>query len=237
MLVSTAPLTWDHDVAWGQSFVPNSSSSLSHHGFLLHVRGHPLRLAYATTFNSRQGLTLTRAAIDLRIDPFAHGQLYTALSRVRHRDDCFLIFSEENEERDSANVVYKSLLLWWTHTTETKPSVSYVPVMKPTCNEPVRRLRALVIDKDKSCNIQGSIDMYFIGNRPQAFSKVTKFIWRSVQILSVHGEDSKSLWANVQSKLENCRWRRGRNVSKHLWDVKSKYEDRQCQYLNCRWMK
>ena len=71
----------------------------------------PLRLAYATTFNSCQGLTLTRAAIDLRIDPFAHGQLYTALSRVRHRDDCLLIFSEENEERDSANVVYKSLLL------------------------------------------------------------------------------------------------------------------------------
>ena len=56
-------------------------------------------------------VTLTRAAIDLRIDPFAHGQLYTALSRVRHRDDCLLIFSEENEERDSANVVYTSLLL------------------------------------------------------------------------------------------------------------------------------
>ena len=35
----------------------------------------PLRLAYATTFNSCQGLTLTRAAIDLRMDPFAHRQL------------------------------------------------------------------------------------------------------------------------------------------------------------------
>ena len=71
----------------------------------------PLRLAYATTFNSCQGLTLAKTAVDLRIDPFAHGQLYTALSRVRHRNDSLLIFSEENEERDSANIVYPSLLL------------------------------------------------------------------------------------------------------------------------------
>ncbi|CAG8835143.1 13400_t:CDS:1, partial [Racocetra persica] len=41
----------------------------------------PLRLAYATTFNSCQGLTLDRVVIDLRTHVFAHGQLYTALSR------------------------------------------------------------------------------------------------------------------------------------------------------------
>ena len=41
-----------------------------------------------------------------------HPSLITmASSCIRHRDDCLLIFSEENEERDSANVVYKSLLL------------------------------------------------------------------------------------------------------------------------------
>lgn len=45
-------------------------------------RQFPLRLAYATTFNGCQGLTLSKAGLDLRIDPFAHGQLYTALSRV-----------------------------------------------------------------------------------------------------------------------------------------------------------
>ena len=38
----------------------------------------PLRLAYATTFDGCQGLTLARSVSDLRVDSFAHGQLYTA---------------------------------------------------------------------------------------------------------------------------------------------------------------
>ena len=76
-----------------------SSSFSHHHGFLLHVRGHCL--CQEVNFGN----------FGLRIDPFAYGQLYTALSRVRHRDDCLLIFSEENEGRDSASVVYTSLLL------------------------------------------------------------------------------------------------------------------------------
>ncbi|KAG2335347.1 hypothetical protein BDR05DRAFT_832727, partial [Suillus weaverae] len=42
----------------------------------------PLRPAYATTFNGSQGLTLEKTVLDLRTDSFAHGQLYTALSRV-----------------------------------------------------------------------------------------------------------------------------------------------------------
>lgn len=71
----------------------------------------PLRLAYATTFNSCQGLTLSRTVLDLRTDPFAHGQLCTALSRVRNREDSLCLFGRGNEDRDTANVVYKSLLL------------------------------------------------------------------------------------------------------------------------------
>jgi hypothetical protein len=71
----------------------------------------PLRLAYATTFNGCQGLTLSRSVIDLRIDSFAHGQLYTALSRVRNKNDSLLLFSESNAELSTANLVYKSLLL------------------------------------------------------------------------------------------------------------------------------
>ncbi|KAF8549724.1 hypothetical protein OG21DRAFT_1364809, partial [Imleria badia] len=42
----------------------------------------PLHLAYTTTFNGRQGLTLARSALDLCIDLFAHGQLYTALAHI-----------------------------------------------------------------------------------------------------------------------------------------------------------
>jgi len=71
----------------------------------------PLRLAYATTFNGCQGLTLSKAALDLHIDPFAHGQLYTALSRVCRREDILIVFSETNEEQTTANIVFPSLLL------------------------------------------------------------------------------------------------------------------------------
>jgi len=71
----------------------------------------PLRLAYATTFNSCQGLTLDRAVIDLRVAPFTHGQLYTSISRVRHRDHIRSFFNTENERGITTNIVYKDLLL------------------------------------------------------------------------------------------------------------------------------
>ena len=71
----------------------------------------PLRLAYATTFNSCQGLTLDRAVIDLRVAPFAQGPLYTSISRVRHRDDIRSFFNTDNERGVTTNIVYKDLLL------------------------------------------------------------------------------------------------------------------------------
>ncbi|KAG2743147.1 hypothetical protein P692DRAFT_20810564 [Suillus brevipes Sb2] len=71
----------------------------------------PLRAAYATTFNGCQGLTLQKAVLDLRTDSFAHGQLYTAVSRVRCRRDVRALFGEDNEEKTTANVVYRHLLL------------------------------------------------------------------------------------------------------------------------------
>jgi len=64
------------------------------------------------TFNGSQGLILHRAVLDLRSDAFAHCQLYTALSRVRNHDDIRILFAPNNEERDTANIVYKSLPLW-----------------------------------------------------------------------------------------------------------------------------
>src|SRR5437764_6315201 len=76
-------------------------------------RQFPLRLAYATTFNSCQGLTLDGAILDIRVPVFAHGQLYTALSRVRSRHD--LQFYVENVEdippESITNIVYQELLL------------------------------------------------------------------------------------------------------------------------------
>ncbi|KAG2076746.1 hypothetical protein BDR04DRAFT_1044225 [Suillus decipiens] len=74
-------------------------------------RQFPLRPAYATTFNGYQGSTLTRTVLDFRTDPFTHGQLYTALSRVRTRRDTRCLFAETNESQDSANIVFTELLL------------------------------------------------------------------------------------------------------------------------------
>jgi hypothetical protein len=54
-------------------------------GYTLQRKQFPLAPAYATTFNSRQGLTLDLLGIDLTI-PVCHGQLYTALTRV-HRSE------------------------------------------------------------------------------------------------------------------------------------------------------
>jgi hypothetical protein len=70
-----------------------------------------LRLAYATTFNSSQGLTLDRMIVDLRQGVFAHGQLYTALTRIRHRDYGRALFSPTNLLGQTTNVVSHELLL------------------------------------------------------------------------------------------------------------------------------
>ncbi|KAG1815138.1 uncharacterized protein BJ212DRAFT_1224568, partial [Suillus subaureus] len=71
---------------------------------------HSLLIQRATTFNSSQGLILRRTVVDLRTDEFAHGQLYTALSRVRNQCDVRTLWSPTNEERETTNVVYSSLL-------------------------------------------------------------------------------------------------------------------------------
>ena len=74
-------------------------------------RQFPLRLAYATTFNSSQGLTLDCAVLDLRQGVFAHGQLYTGLSWFRQRDHRRVLFALDNLLRETNNVVSQELLL------------------------------------------------------------------------------------------------------------------------------
>lgn len=76
----------------------------------VHRKQFPLRLSYSTTFNSCQGLTLDRAAIDLRTNVFAHGQLYTAISRVKHRKHALILLLENNTNTKTVNIVYKELI-------------------------------------------------------------------------------------------------------------------------------
>jgi hypothetical protein len=69
----------------------------------------PLRLAH--TFHSCLGLMLDCAAFDFRTDVFAHGQLYTAISRMQTRHDGLAILKELDEDT-TANIVYSQLISW-----------------------------------------------------------------------------------------------------------------------------
>ena len=81
----------------------------------------PLRLAYSITYNKSQGQEFDYVLCDIRKEPFTHGHLYVALSRIRIADNIRFFVSEANdmevaeEEFDGGsivtNVVYKDLSL------------------------------------------------------------------------------------------------------------------------------
>ena len=79
-------------------------------GHTLCRRQFPLAPAYASTFHSCQGLTLDRVGIDLTQDVFTHGQLYTALSRIKHRSHV-IVRLPGLEHLTTTNVTYKELLI------------------------------------------------------------------------------------------------------------------------------
>jgi hypothetical protein len=111
---------------WTQSQVPNTADAevstfcLPRITFEFHPhranwtvqrRQFPLRLAYATTFNSCQGLTLDQVVLDLTMPVFAHGQLYTSLSRVRSGADIRILRDPAERDQPTLNIVYHNLLL------------------------------------------------------------------------------------------------------------------------------
>ena len=73
----------------------------------------PVRLAYAMTVHKVQGRTMSCAAVDLRNDPFAHGQLYVALGRCRTSDSILVVTQPHRQTPDgpaTVNVVHQELL-------------------------------------------------------------------------------------------------------------------------------
>jgi len=82
-----------------------------HCPWTIQSRQFPLRLAYATTFNSCQGLTCDKVVLDLRTNVFSHGQLYCSRSLVRHRNACKKLIRKDNETGAAKKVVYQELLL------------------------------------------------------------------------------------------------------------------------------
>ena len=75
---------------------------------LLHCQ-FPLAPAYATTFNSCQGLTLDVVGIDLTQPVFSHGQLYTTLSHIRHHSHAKIHLHPG--ETTIPNVTYQEILI------------------------------------------------------------------------------------------------------------------------------
>ena len=78
-------------------------------GHTLLRRQFPLAPAYATTFNSCQGLTLDIVGVDLTRPVFSHGQLYTALSHIRHHSHAKVRLHPE--ETTTLNVTYQEILI------------------------------------------------------------------------------------------------------------------------------
>lgn len=77
-------------------------------GHTLIRRQFPLAPAYATTFNSCQGLTLDFVGVDLTRPVFSHGQLYTALSRIRHRSHAKVRL--RRGQMKTRNITYQEIL-------------------------------------------------------------------------------------------------------------------------------
>jgi len=78
-------------------------------GHTLIRRQFPLALAYAVTFHGCQGLTLDRIGVELTLPVFSHGQLYTALSRIRERGHGVVRVAPNTS--GTTNITYEEILI------------------------------------------------------------------------------------------------------------------------------
>ncbi|KAH0611321.1 uncharacterized protein H6S33_010586 [Morchella sextelata] len=78
--------------------------------FTLMRRQLPIRLCFAMTVNKSQGQSLDIVGVDLRSDPFTHGQLYVALSRVTDVAGLMVLQRDETPPQTD-NIVYREVLL------------------------------------------------------------------------------------------------------------------------------
>ena len=87
-------------------FVPNQEDS----SLEWRRRQFPIRPAFAMTINKSQGQTLEQVGLWLQTQPFTHGQLYVAVSRVKHPSNLSIALQVQPGTRPKCdNVVFKEL--------------------------------------------------------------------------------------------------------------------------------
>jgi ATP-dependent exoDNAse (exonuclease V) alpha subunit len=77
--------------------------------FPVYRKQFPAKLAMAMTINKGQGQTFNLTGIQLINDVFAHGQLYTALSRARSWDGIWIRLPDGYTTTEVDNVVYTEI--------------------------------------------------------------------------------------------------------------------------------
>lgn len=69
----------------------------------------PIRLAFAMTINKSQGQTCERLGLDFEAEPFAHGQLYTSVTRARTPQN-IRIFAPDKERTQDGGVKIRNVV-------------------------------------------------------------------------------------------------------------------------------
>jgi ATP-dependent exoDNAse (exonuclease V) alpha subunit len=93
-------------------------------------RQYPLEYAWAFTIHKAQGMTLSRALMDLS-DAFSPGQIYTGLSRVRSLEDLFLL----DEIPCSKIHCHPAVDLWYAERRESEhpTQCAFLPWSTDSC--------------------------------------------------------------------------------------------------------
>jgi hypothetical protein len=69
----------------------------------------PVRVAFTMTITKAQGQTCQHLGIDFTEEPFAHGQLYTALSRCTNRNN-IKIYAPNKPRDENGNVLIRNVV-------------------------------------------------------------------------------------------------------------------------------
>ncbi len=85
------------------------SETLKNESTQLIRKQFPINLAYALTIDKSQGQSLKRVGLYLCSECFAHGQLYTALSRATDPNSLFVFLGVEGQEKVTINIVWKEV--------------------------------------------------------------------------------------------------------------------------------